>query len=139
MDHLIYHYIQLTRFHQNLQNVPNFYGSWKVDTQLMFKTMIKIDTAKGDICLCIQLYIYILNGENAFLTNVKWPFPIKLLYPVTLRETHWNNKVPFSALTGINQYICINSSILRGYYTRNAINKNESRSTLLRHNKGWGS
>lgn len=80
------------------------------------------DTAKGAICLRNQSYIYILNGENAFLTNVKWPFPIKLIYPVTLRETHWNNKVPFSALTGINQYICINSSILRGYYTRNAIN-----------------
>lgn len=90
----------------------------------MSKTMIKIKILQKVTFVYATdwLYIYILNGENAFLTNVKWPFSIKLIYPVTLRETHWNNKVPFSALTGINQYKCINSSILRGYYTRNAIN-----------------
>lgn len=66
-------------------------------------------------------------------------FPIKFIYPVTLRETHWNNKVPFFffAITGINQYIVINTSILKRQLHQNSINWRESRETLLTHNKGW--
>lgn len=115
-----------------------FLWQLQVETWLMSKTMIKTKILQRVTFIhatnCIHGFFFFLS-EKCFVDQCQMAFPIKCLYPVTLRETHWHNKMPFSALTGINQYICIHSSILSGNYTKMWSTKEKAE--RLRHNKGW--